>query len=387
MYKIAVLGGKSGSSICKELKKRNVEIAMIAGNEKEVEPDVVDYVCIADLREKDKIGDFLKQLDIKYLVVGTGHIYAIELVEYLEQNGIVTNLDIDILKLCKNKYKTKEILQQNKITTPKQKLLTEQNKENLNDILPFVVKSISDKFEPNLIKSKEELVALIAKNDEKDLMIEEYIDGNDVTVMVYNDGTKLKVEPIYWSKGKDDKLIGFEKSYSKPLNKNMENALIEETIKITNLLNIKGTFRADYVVKEGKFYFLEINTIFVSALNGTMYSYQFYKKGINRAKDIVDFAFNKFGINEEIVRNETTLTISNMENIIYNCDFFDESVIHEIKKEVTKGYLCSDSDIDKLLYYMQTIIESACEKVNIKNSEERKIIEIACRLLNKDICN
>lgn len=385
MLRVAILGGKSGASIAKEVKKWNVETAIIAGKQNEIDETVSDYICLTDLKNKEEIFRFLCNLDIEYLIVGTGHILAIELCEYLISKGIKINLNIELVKLYKNKYTTKEILHENNIRVPKQQLLSTKNLKQYTNIFPCVVKSLSDKFAPILIKSIEELNKILVETKEEEIMLEEYIEGNDLTVMVSNIENHIEVFPIYWSKGRDDKLKGFQNSYSIPLGKEVEKELIENAKLTTKILDLDGVFRIDYIVKNEKIYFLEVNSVFVSDLNGSKYAYQFYKKGIDRAKYIVNYAFNKFNLIDKIVRKDSILYIDDIKE--YDCDsyrsFFEDSVIDEIV--TTYASKMDKKSIDKLLFYIMEIVKSGCDRIISKRNDDSFILQIASDLLMRDI--
>lgn len=389
MVKIAILGGVSGASIAREVKKWNIQTVIIAGKESEVDTSVSDYVCVTDLRNKEEIYVYLAKLGIKYMIVGTGHILAIELCEYLISKGIKINLDIDLLKLYKNKYKTKEILKSNNILVPEQKLMKIEKIKECKGIIPCVIKSIKDKFLPTLINNEIELMDFFRKTTDKEVMVEEYIAGNDITAMVSNINNEIEVFPIYWSKGKENKLNGFKNSYSRPLSNEMEKILVENAKKVTKILRLEGVFRIDYIVEEEKIFFLEVNSIFVSALSGSNYSYQFYKKGIDRAKYLVEYALNEFCIIDKLNRKESTLCLEYTKE--YDKEevtlFFDKSVIDEVV-ETVEGKI-EAKDINKLLYYMMIIIKSACDKIVVSNNDDKFIIKEASNILHRDIvfCN
>ncbi len=302
---IGVIAGKSGDAITSELHKCGYDVALICGSNEEAGSDIADYVKICDLREKETIFDFFKNLNVGHVIIGTGHRYAIELADFLENKGIRLNIDLQAVKLCKNKYLTKELLKNAGLPVAAHVLIEDKSDLDMslkkiedNIGIPCVLKSIEDIKEPQLIFDKETLYSEIKDmlSHEKSIFAEEYKKGSDCTVIVANDGVNINpLKCVYWSKGSADRLKGFEQSQSYKLSEDVENELLSISKKAVEVVGTKGLVRVDFIVEDGDApYILEINGIIVSGLRGTTYCTLIMQQKINRAEKIVESALRFF---------------------------------------------------------------------------------------------
>lgn len=341
---IGLIGGSSGCSLSSELHKRGLKVAAVIGKPNEPGCDIADYVLICDLSKHERVIEYFKQLNVENIVFGTGPFVAIELCRELTKRGFHVNIDLEKFELCKNKFVLNDLMRKHGITTPKGKLITKE--DNLNIIserqtYPIVVKSIKDLVAPQKIDDKGAFLSIVSDmlTKENSIMTEEYICGNDVTVFVSN-SDKLFIQPIYWSKGLENELKGFEESYSEPLTQRDEDALIEWCRRINEIVKISGIYRIDLIVSNKKFYFFEINTLMVSSLSSSSYAIKFFQADLNRAEYIIDYALKKFGISTERVKKSLTITGDDL--LVNTTDqnnlFVSESEICQLYKNIVFDY-------------------------------------------------
>jgi D-alanine-D-alanine ligase len=123
------------------------------------------------------------------------------------------------------------------------------------------------------VKAAEELVDALEKafNEDKQVLVEEFIKGREFTIGVYSGYHGIKVLPateIVTSK----EFFDFEAKYTDGVTeeitpgrmsdeeKNRVESIVQEAYKV---LNCRGVVRIDYILEEGtgKFFFIEINTV------------------------------------------------------------------------------------------------------------------------------
>lgn len=302
---IGVIAGKSGDTITDELHRRNFKVALVVGKDNEAGIDIADKVFICDLRKHTLIKNFFSEMNIKNILFATGHRLAIDLAKNLQIDGFNISLDLNKVKLCKNKYLFKEKIKLAGFNTPKFILIAKNEINNtlLNKIkkeigFPCVLKSIEDICEPEKIFDLDELLRRLDffLGKEEFVFVEEFIDGADCTVPVFYNGQQIiDINIIDWSKGLEDHLRGFEDSYSKKFTLLEKNTIFEVTKKLIKKFELNGLIRVDIIVnKKNKIYILEVNTIIVSGNTGSSYNIKFLQAGINRASYIVDYALEKF---------------------------------------------------------------------------------------------
>ena len=158
---------------------------------------------------------------------------------------------------------TKKIAQAVGVRTPKS--YTRENLENI-DKFPIVVKPSTDGSTVGLYicHNKEELLDAVEKSGDKDLVIEEFIKGEELSVAVL-DGEPLGVVKIMPKIGLYDyksKYTAGMTEYEYPAKiseKSYQEAMEYATI-IHNSLKMKGVSRSDFILKDGELYFLEVNS-------------------------------------------------------------------------------------------------------------------------------
>lgn len=132
---------------------------------------------------------------------------------------------------------------------------------------PVVVKPASEgsSFGLYICQNEEELKEAVSKLEEKKIMIEEFIKGDELTVGVLN-GEALGVIKIIPKTG----IYDFEAKYVKgktnfelpaKLEKDLYENLLRMSEDVARDLNLKGGVRVDIILKEERAYFLEVNTI------------------------------------------------------------------------------------------------------------------------------
>ena len=174
-----------------------------------------------------------------------------------------------------------------------------------------MVKSIKDIVPPKLVWEKRELIEMgktLLKN-EPSIMVEEYISGTDCTAVVLNENGNAKcIFTMPWNKAEEDELEGFEKILpNEDLTECPINLIKQVVEKLINHVNVLGVSRVDFIVKDFKIFILEINSlVFSGNLEGSQYTINNYRNGINLSKHIVSSAMKMFFKQKELSRmNET----------------------------------------------------------------------------------
>ncbi len=300
MEYIGIVAGKSGESIAKEVHKWGYKSALVAGKRGENGVAVSDaHICV-DLSRKEEIFSFFQAFHVDKVIFATGHILAIELAQYLKEQGIQININPEVSLLCNNKYALKNVMKEIGLRTPDYceiKKGTDWITQLKNIKFPVVVKSIKDIVTPQLVKSLEELIEVVRELfiNEESVLLEQYIHGNDCSVVILNDGESIQVEGVlYWSKAQDDELKGFFESYSAPLELEVEKRVKEAAVNLVQHINALGLVRADIIVENDIPYILEINSVIYSNNSGSWYTISSRKDGVYSARLIVQGALRMF---------------------------------------------------------------------------------------------
>lgn len=134
------------------------------------------------------------------------------------------------------------------------------------DSFPVVIKPAKEGSSVGLYicKNIEELRENYEKIKEKSPIIEEFIKGEELTAGVLN-GESLGVVKIIPKSGVYDYKSKYTKGSSEyQCPANIEKSIYEEAMRVAkmvhNIFALEGASRSDFILKEGKLYFLEVNT-------------------------------------------------------------------------------------------------------------------------------
>lgn len=283
--RVGLIAGKSGDSLTDRLHEHGYKVALVAGRPGEPGTDLADDYFVKDLRFHEEIFQFFRELKVQYFVVGTGDRTAFQLVQYLEDRGMVCNLDDDMYLLLKDKIKTKQVFETLGIKTPK--WMSFDTYPKLSHIveqlgIPCVVKSAVDAVQPQKANSElelEEAIQDVWKTGTK-ILVEEFIQGGDCTYAVASDGENIQyLGPIYYSKAKEYQLKGFTGAYEAQLDAPLSNQLFPIVKRLMEHLKMTGTLRVDFMICDDAIYALEVNSVIVTGYHGSAYPF-FQKQGI-----------------------------------------------------------------------------------------------------------
>lgn len=268
---LGVVGGISGFVITENLQNKGYEVALIAGKAGENGTDIANYVKITDLSNKEEILDFFRSHNVSKLVVGSGHRVVFDLVDFLEQKGIITSVMPETCKIAKHKAKYKQAIEKIGLPTPKYLYFSHDDVEypDIDKIenlikIPCVVKSPMDYVLPKKANTKEELRRYAEEIWQvDDLLAEEYIYGIDCTIAVTNDGNEVKPYTlVYYSKALGENLTGFTEVHKGHLTPAQEAELTDIAVNAVKSIGLLGLLRVDTITTpEGKHYILETNAV------------------------------------------------------------------------------------------------------------------------------
>ncbi len=225
-------------------------------------------VMISD--KNDNFIDILKEYDIVFNALhGTfGEDGSIQ--SLLEENDILfTGSGSSSSQTCMDKIKCKNILRDNNHSTPDWYELNDYNKMP-QSFLPCIVKpnAQGSTFGLSLVEKIGDLDRALSNslNFDKDVLIEKYIDGREITVGIL-DGEALPIIEVVPSHEIYDYKCKYTPGMTKyicpaNLSEDLKNKIMSDSLKIFELLNCKAYGRVDYIIdKNNNYYFLEINTL------------------------------------------------------------------------------------------------------------------------------
>lgn len=168
--------------------------------------------------------------------------------------------DYDLVEKCFDKYQFYKMLRRMKVSTGK--CYTDMYKffddlDQARILYPVFVKPITGSASINIndVKSDDEIAVLFARYD--DLLIQEYMDGQEYGADVYLDLISGKCTHIFLKKKIKMRAGETDKSVSVKIP-----ALFDQIVTLTEKLGFRGMIDIDIFDVDGTFYFSEINPRF-----------------------------------------------------------------------------------------------------------------------------
>ncbi len=236
---------KSGNAVLNSLKKQGYNAYGI------------------DLNEDNIVSAFIENdYDLAYLVLHgefgeDGRVQA--LLDMLKKP--YTGSGVTGSAIAMDKVHTKKIAQLAGIRVPKN-----YNSIDEIDSYPVIIKPAKEgsSFGIYICKNRENSLAAIKELENKKIVIEEYILGEELTAGVFDDEIfgVLKIKS-------ENELYDYEAKYSKgrssheypaKITKEAYDEVCLASLKIHSELGLMGISRSDFILKDGKPYFLEVNT-------------------------------------------------------------------------------------------------------------------------------
>lgn len=315
---IGLVGGASGKDLTEMLHKGGYMVALVAGTNGELGTDCADYVLTTDLRNKDTIKSFFDDLNVKYVILGTGHRYAFQLAKFLEENGVVSNVNINASLIAKVKNDYRDFIVENGFLSPA--YIAIQDKTAIPDFetvskkvgFPCVVKASIDTMYPQKVFSEEELQNAISEvlDSGSPVLIEQFIKGIDITVPVSVVNGKAKAYGVcYYSKAEECDLKGFthEEFMREHLSDEDEMKVLAYCERLALASGFEGLPRFDCMAMHGgDTYVLEVNSVGVTGISDHYEPFNnavlrpLMRRGINLAEITIKTAMKKFGLEYSI---------------------------------------------------------------------------------------
>jgi D-alanine-D-alanine ligase len=181
------------------------------------------------------------------------------------------------MALTFNKRDTLSIVKQYSIKTANSYYLDKGETININKIinkvgLPCFVKpnNAGSSFGISKVKTSEEIIPAIEKafKEDSQILIEEFLDGPEITIGVLKYKNEIKVLPMT-EIVTDNDFFDFEAKYlgkseeitPARISQEIHQKLEETAKKVYKILNLSGFSRAEYILVNDEPYFLEINTV------------------------------------------------------------------------------------------------------------------------------
>ena len=179
--------------------------------------------------------------------------------------------DVAAHALGMNKIFTKEIIRVAGLLTPKHQVVSSGQKFIYKK--PVVIKPVAggSSIGINIANNQEQVNKFIkeALKYSDQVLVEDYIEGDEFTVPVIEDRQKIISLPVIQIKSKH-KFFDYQSKYNAalveeicpaPIKSNLSQDLQKAAVQAHKLIGARHLSRSDFIVNKNKLYFLEINTI------------------------------------------------------------------------------------------------------------------------------
>jgi len=233
---------------------------------------------------------------------------------YLQMVGIPhTTCDVLPASITFNKFTCNNYLKTFGVQVAKSVMVTKDEKINSAEIvkttgLPCFVKPNAggSSFGITKVKKIEEMEPAIKKafNESSAVIIEQYIEGVEVTCGLYKTSDKVEILPLTEVVSQNE-FFDYEAKYTPGkadeitparINAGLTKIVQEQSLKIYEILGCRGVIRADYIISGNLVYLLEVNT--TPGMTSTSFIPQQIKaKGLNPQKvftEIIEDAISSY---------------------------------------------------------------------------------------------
>lgn len=315
--RIGIIGGGSGDVLAATACNMNLKTILVAGKETDRGVDIADESYVIDYKNKEEIVELLLE-KVDCTVIGTGHKYAHEIAKELYDKGMPISIEPYKAEYGKNKLKTYEMLKSLGYKAPDYIIVeygTQITKNLLENItLPCVVKSIEDAVGTAKANNIEQLRSILEENmnNKSSAIVQEFIDGLDVTIPVISDGTKIEAVKRALDL-KDLNRIAiidlanfenteFEFERFEVINEEVKDHIIKLVEDVVVKIGLVGVPRFDIkVTRDREIYVLEINEVAVSRFGpghpfGGYIHFPWEKINFNMAEEMIKVALQQMNI-------------------------------------------------------------------------------------------
>lgn len=301
--KVAVIGASYLQlPLVKKAKELGIETHCFAWEEDAICKDIADFFYPISIIEKDKILEKCKQIKIDG-VLSIASDAAVPTVCYIADKLHLTANDIDSVENTTNKYLMRKKFIEQEVNSPKF-IFAVDNNYALNGLnFPLIVKPTDrsgsrgvmkiespDQLEPAILRARNESFS-------KTAIIEEYIDGSEVSVetiswqgqhFILAITDKVTTESPYF--------VELEHHQPSMLPMEIQDKIKKETLKALNALKINyGASHSEFKIsKEGNVYVIEIGARMGGDFIGSDLVY--LSTGYDFLKGVIDVALGNFKI-------------------------------------------------------------------------------------------
>lgn len=258
-------------------KKYGLKIALTDRNSNCATRHLAEYFLEADGTDIDKIKKFVMEIARTENIVGVhcGSDFGLKTTAILCELLRIKNVSIESIKISLNKHKAKLLLKENNILTPQGSSFTDiKDALNYFDNLKtkVIVKPIDSSGSQGVSDAVTSENFINAFNEaskfSKEILIEEFIDGRHI------DANGFFIDSEFFPLGTGERFklpshITLNGIAPAPVNKSTEEKIYKTLEKSSNVMKIKnGPVKADFILKDGDLYLLEIGPRF----HGDIYS-------------------------------------------------------------------------------------------------------------------
>lgn len=199
--KALVVGGSAPqAALIKELKKRNFEVILADRNNKAMAVQYADKFYPVSTLDKDGIRNVAEKENVEFVITVCADQILLIVAQVCEELGLPCYLNYETAKKVSNKEYMKAVFVQNEIPTAKHIVLKKLNEDSLTTFeYPLIVKPV-DAYSSRGVKKvtcKSELENAfnnaVEISRDKTAIIEEYIDGDELSVDVFVEDGKAKL--------------------------------------------------------------------------------------------------------------------------------------------------------------------------------------------------
>lgn len=311
MKALVLCGGIPQIALIKELKSRGIETVLADMNEKVAARAYADKFCKASVLDVDAIREVAIKEKVDFLITVCADQVLQVVAQISEELGLPCYIDASTADLVSKKSYMKRTFWENGVPTSKYVILESLDMDSISELqYPLIVKPIDSYSSRGVrkVRDAEELreafdnAKTISRS--KAVIVEEFVEGDEITVDVYVEQGKAHVLCLsnLYKIGEDGKFVINRSRIPAKISNEIEKEIEVTVQKIADAFNLKNTPMLVQLITDGK----RVSVVEFCARTGGGVKFLMIKKvsGFDVVKAVVDLTLGEKPTVGELKRAE-----------------------------------------------------------------------------------
>lgn len=402
---LVLCGGIPQTALIKELKSRNITTVLADMNEKVGAREFADIFYPVSVLDVEAVKEVAIKEKVDFIITVCADQVLLVVAQLSEELGLPCYIDFKTAENVSKKSYMKKIFLENDVPTSKHVIMKELSFEAISDLsYPLIVKPVDAYSSRGVCKvyNEDELAKAfdIAKaiSREKNVIVEEFVEGEELTIDVYVENGQAHILGISNSDkiGEDGKFVIHRTRYPAMISDEIRDAVERAASNIARAFKLENSPMLVQLISDGK----RISVIEFCARTGGGVKFRLIEKvsGFNVVNAVVDLTLGKKphyepqDIKQKYIINEFLYCYpGEFDHLEGFEELLSEGIITEYSQFKSKGAVMNqiNSSGDRVAYFTieEESYEEAQRKHAIANERIKAISKDGNDMIRHDLVN